>query len=126
MRLNHTRVGRAFVFVIQVEEGMDSLGANVGAIDFHIRGGYPCRRPSFHLLLVDLMRPHYVQAIAFLHFDWGAEGRTMHHKYTVDNKKDLPVAAEAWTMRPRVFRAPKLERARIRGHRHCRSQYNLT
>ena len=69
MHLKHTRVRRAFVFVIQVEKGMDSLGANVGAIDFHIRGGYPCRRPSFHLLLVDLMRPHYVQAFAFLNFD---------------------------------------------------------
>ena len=69
MHLKHTRVRRAFVFVIQVETGMDSLGANVGAIDFHIRGGYPCGRPSFHLLLVDLMRPHYVQAIAFLNFD---------------------------------------------------------
>ena len=69
MHLEHTRVRRAFVFVIQVEKGMDSLGANVGAIDFHIRGGYPCRRPSFHLLLVDLMRPHYVQAIAFVNFD---------------------------------------------------------
>ena len=69
MHLKHTRVRRAFVFVIQVEKRMDSLGANVGAIDFHIRGGYPCRRPNFHLLLVDLMRPHYSQAIAFLNFD---------------------------------------------------------
>ena len=69
MRLNHTRVRRAFVFVIQIEEGMDSLGANVGAIYFHIRSGDPCRRPSFHLLLVDLVRAHCVQAIAFLNFD---------------------------------------------------------
>ena len=69
MHLKHTRVRRAFVFVIQVEKGMDSLGANVGAIYFHIRSGYPRRGSGFHVLLVDLTRPHYVQAIAFLNFD---------------------------------------------------------
>ena len=65
MRLNHTRVRRAFVFVIQIEEGMDSLGANVGAIYFHIRSGYPCGRSGFHVLLVDLMGSHRVRT-AFL------------------------------------------------------------
>ena len=107
MHLKHTRVRRAFVFVIQVEKGMDSLSTNFGAVYFHIRSGYPRRGSGFHVLLVDLVRPHCVRAIAFLNFDWGAEGRTMHHKYAVESKKDLPVPTEAWTTRREGLPSPE-------------------
>ena len=68
MHLKHTRVRRAFVFVIQVEKGMDSLGANVGAIYFHIARCDPCGRSGFHVLLVDLMGSHRVRATCFFKF----------------------------------------------------------
>ena len=80
MRFNHVRVRLAFVFVIQIEEGMDSLGANVGAIYFHIRSGYPRRGSGFHVLLVDLMGSHRVRATCFLNVSFATEGRTIHHK----------------------------------------------
>ena len=65
MRLNHVRVRLAFVFVIQIEEGMDSLGANVRTIYFHIARCDSCGRSGFHVLLVDLMGSHRVRAALF-------------------------------------------------------------